>query len=158
MPGPGSTWTGPLQSGTIWNPGDSRGPQNVGLAQLQQTITVQANSTAAVTGILYVPYGSQLADFNIDVLTAWTATTATITIGSAAAGSQYVSALSVKTGGRFASEASLVFTSAQLTAMQNVGANTAVYFTVTSTGATSIGTVFLTMFYAQTVQLTQGAA
>jgi len=160
MAGPGTTITGPLISGSIWNPGDPRGNQNTGLAQLQQSITLQAASAATVTGVLYLPYGSQIDDFNIDTLTAWTSTTAYISVGTAASGTQYLGngTTSAKSAGRLSSEQSLAFTGAQLTAMANIGANTAVYFTMTSTGATNTGTTLCTIFYVQTVQLSQGEA
>ena len=85
----------------------------------------------------------------IDVTTAFdSATSAIITIGTAAAGTQYVGSINAKTAGR----AAITFTAAQLTAMLNVGTNTAVVITVTPVGATTAGAVTVTAFYVQQPQ------
>ena len=78
-----------------------------------------------------------------------TATTVPITIGTAAAGTQYLSATDCISGGR----AALTFTAAQLTAMSDVGSNTSVVMTVDPNGtvSTTQGVYRLTVVYSQKV-------
>jgi hypothetical protein len=144
-------FSGPVLSGDLQQ-GDTNGP-NQGFAVLTQNTSITQNSTTAVSSTLYIPAGSQIINFNIDVLTAFnSATTATLSIGTAAAGTQYVGSVNAKTAGR----ASITFTAAQLAAMNGVsvlGAAAAtsapVVVTVTPVGATSAGYVEVTIIYAQ---------
>ena len=78
-----------------------------------------------------------------------TATAVNATIGTAAAGTQYLSATDVIAGGR----AALTFTAAQLTAMEDVNNNTTIAFTVDPNGtvSTTQGVYRLTVVYAQKV-------
>jgi hypothetical protein len=125
---------------------------NGGYAVLEQTITLTSVSAGtAVSGSINIPSGSQILNFFVDTLTApvaggGTATTAPITIGTAAAGTQYLSATDAFTGGR----AALTFTAAQLTAMSNVGTNTSVFATVDPNGtiSTTQGVFQVTVVYA----------
>lgn len=115
---------------------------NGGYAVLSQTIslTTVAGGTA-VSGSISIPSGSQIINFYVDTLTAPvgdTATTAPITIGTAAAGTQYLSATDCYAAGR----AALTFTAAQLTAMSNVGTNTSVFATVDPNGTVTTQGVF----------------
>lgn len=144
-------FSGPVLSGDLQS-GDTNGP-NQGFAVLMQTTTITQNSTNAVSSTLYIPAGSQILDFNIDVLTAFnSATSATLTIGTAAAGTQYVGSINAKTAGR----AAITFTAAQLAAMSGVSVlgvasptTAPVVVTVTPVGATSAGYVEVTIIYAQ---------
>jgi hypothetical protein len=122
------------------------------LTQLVSVTTVAAGT--AVSGSVTLPASSQILSFNIDqtvdeVVGGGTATAINATIGTAAAGTQYLSATNVVSGGR----ASLTFTAAQLLAMQNIGTNTGVYFTIAPNGtiSTTQGTYVLTVVYAQKV-------
>lgn len=144
--------TGPLLTGDLIS-GQTNGP-NQGFVQLVQTTTITKNSTNAVSSTLYIPAGSIILDFVIDVLTAFnSATSATLSIGTAAGGTQYVSGVDVKTAaGRIAP----TYTAAQLAAMSNqtvlgVAAPTTapVVVTVTPVGATSAGYVNVSVLYAQ---------
>jgi hypothetical protein len=161
MAGPGVTNAGPFISGTIWNPGDARGPVNTGLSVIAQKVTLTQNGTATVTGQINVPDGSQLLAFYIDNTVAWNSgTTAPLTIGLTAGGADFLSGTSLATAGRLAGTA---FTAAQLVAMQQVGAGTTngipIFFTVTPTGtAATAGTTIITLIYIQTVQLNAGTA
>ena len=117
------------------------------------TVTTVAAGTA-VTGSITLPASSQIINFIIDqtvdeAVGGGTATVINATIGTAAAGTQYLSAKDVVSGGRPA----LTFTAAQLLAMQNIGANTGVYFTIAPNGtiSTTQGTYVLTVLYAQKV-------
>ena len=144
-------FSGPVVSGTLQQ-GETDGP-NQGFSVLSQSTSITQNSTTAVSSTLYIPAGSEIIDFNIDVLTAFnSATSATLTIGTAAAGTQYVGSIDAKTAGR----AAITFTAAQLAAMNGVtttgtaAPTTApVVVTVTPVGATSAGYVVVTIIYAQ---------
>jgi hypothetical protein len=139
-------FSGPVVSGTLQQ-GETNGP-NQGFAVLTQSTSITQNSTTAVSSTLYIPAGS-----DIDVLTAFnSATSATLTIGTAAAGTQYVGSIDAKTAGR----AAPTYTAAQLAAMNGVtttgtaAPTTApVVVTVTPVGATSAGYVVVTIIYAQ---------
>ena len=144
-------FSGPVVSGTLQQ-GETDGP-NQGFSVLSQSTSITQNSTTAVSSTLYIPAGSRIVDFNIDVLTAYnSATSATLTIGTAAAGTQYVGSIDAKTAGR----AAPTYTEAQLAAMNGVtttgtaAATTApVVVTVTPVGATSAGYVVVTVLYVQ---------
>lgn len=124
---------------------------NGGYVVLSQTISLTSNSGAAVSGSISIPEGAQIIGFNIDTLTApdagaGTASTAPITIGTVAAGTQYLSATDCFAAGRTA----LSFTAAQLTAMSDVGTNTSVVATVDPNGTilTTQGVWQVTVTYA----------
>lgn len=117
-----------------------------GYVVVSQSNTITQNSTTAVSSTFTLPASSQIIDFYIDVLTAYnSATSATLTIGTAAAGTQYVSGVDAKTGGR----AAPTLTTTQLSNMASIGTNTSVVATVTPVGATSAGSVRVTVVYAQ---------
>jgi hypothetical protein len=126
-----------------------------GFMVLTQTTTATTVSAGtAVTSTITIPADSQIINFFIDCTTTpvvggGTATAVNATIGTAAAGTQYLSATDVIAGGR----ASLSFTAAQLTAMEDVNANTTVAFTVDPNGtvSTTQGVYRLTVVYAQKV-------
>lgn len=126
-------FTGPVVSGDL-QAGETYGP-NQGLSVLTQFVALTQNGTNSVSGTLYIPAGAQIVDFNIDVLTVWNSgTSATLSIGTAAAGTQYVSGVDVKTAaGRIAP----TYTAAQLAAMSGV--------TVTGTVAATVPTVVVTV-------------
>jgi hypothetical protein len=144
-------FSGPVIAGDLQQ-GETNGP-NQGNVILSQSTSITQNSTTAVSSTLYIPAGSQIISFNVDVLTAFnSATSATLTIGTAAAGTQYVSGINAKTAGR----ATITYTAAQLAAMNGetvLGAaaptTAPVVVTVTPSGATSAGYVVVTMLYVQ---------
>ncbi len=120
----------------------------------QTTTATTVAAGTAVTSSITIPADSQIIDFYIDCTTvpvagAGTATAVNATIGTAAAGTQYLSATDVISGGR----AALTFTAAQLTAMSGVGSNTTVAFTIDPNGtvSTTQGVYRLTVVYAQKV-------
>src|SRR5690349_14780995 len=74
---------------------------NTGTVLLMQRVVLTQNSTTAVSATFYLPNNAQIIDWIIDNNPAWdSATSATLTIGTAAAGTQYVSGVNAKTGGR----------------------------------------------------------
>lgn len=123
-----------------------------GFAVLSQTISLTSVAAGTpVSGSISIPAGAQILNFQVDTLIApvaggGTATTAPITIGTAAAGIQYLSATDAFAAGR----AVLTFTAAQLTAMSNVGTNTSVFATVDPNGtvSTTQGVFQVTVVYA----------
>ena len=118
----------------------------------QTTTATTVAAGTAVTSTITLPADSQIIDFKLDtivdeVVGGGTATAINATIGTAAAGTQYLSATDVIGGGRIA----LSFTTAQCAAMDDVGTNTTIYFTVDPDGtiSTTQGVYRLTVIYAQ---------
>jgi len=126
-----------------------------GFVVMSQTTTVTtAAAGTATSATLTLPASSQIIDLVADmtvneVVGGGTATTIPMTIGTAAAGTQYVSSTDVFAGGRIA----LTFTAAQLTAMSDIGTNTSVVVTLDPNGTivTTQGVIRLTVVYAQKV-------
>jgi len=140
-----TTFSGPLASGDK-EAGVSGGP-NVGLAVLSQTMLINRDATLVQSGTLNLPVNSQIVNIICDMLTAYdSATSATLTVGTAAAGTQYASGVNAKTAGRTIP----TFTAAQLAAMDDIGATTPVVATVTSVGQPTVGQVRVTVNYVQT--------
>ena len=140
-----TTWSGPLASGDK-AAGISGGP-NIGLAQLVQYATLGFDATLVQSSTFYLPANSRITGFTIDVLTAYdSATSATLTIGTAAAGTQYVGSVNAKTAGR----AAPTLSAAQLLAMSNISTNTTLVVTITSVGQPTAGSVTVGIQYVQT--------
>ena len=126
-----------------------------GFVVLSQTTTVTtAAAGTATSATITLPASSQIIDFVVDmtvneVVGGGTATTIPMTIGTAAAGTQYVSSTDVFAGGRIA----LTFTAAQLSAMADIGTNQSVVVTLDPNGtiSTTQGVIRLTVVYAQKV-------
>ena len=126
-----------------------------GFVVMSQTTTVTtAAAGTATSATITLPASSQIIDLIADmtvneVVGAGTATTIPMTIGTAAAGTQYVSSTDVFAGGRIA----LTFTAAQLSAMADIGSNTSVVVTLDPNGTivTTQGVIRLTVVYAQKV-------
>src|SRR5690349_24694115 len=117
---------------------------NVGTPLLSQATTLTQNSTTAVSGTLYLPTAAIIVDIIVDVLTAFnSATSAVLTVGTAAAGTRYAGSVNAKTAGPVRP----TFSAAQLTAMASIGSTTPVVVTITPTGATSAGQVKTTILY-----------
>ena len=120
----------------------------------QTTTVTTASAGTATSATLTLPAYSQIIDFFVDTIQdesvgGGTATAINATIGTAAAGTQYLSATDVIGGGRIA----LSFTTAQCAAMDDIGTNTSVVITVDPNGtiSTTQGIYRLTVVYAQTV-------
>ena len=126
-----------------------------GFVVMSQTTTVTtAAAGTATSATLTLPASSQIIDFYADVVQneavgGGTATAIAMTIGTAAAGTQYVSSTDVFAGGRIA----LTFTAAQLTAMSDIGSSTSVVVTLDPDGtiSTTQAILRLTVVYAQKV-------
>jgi hypothetical protein len=126
---------------------------NQGMCLLTQVVELIQSSTATVTVTAFVPKHSQIVDFLVDTTVTWnSATSATLTIGTAAADTAYlggITSLTTVTAGS-GRVYPTTFTQAQLTSMLDVGSTESVAFSVTPVGATSAGTTFVTMRYIQT--------
>jgi hypothetical protein len=137
-------FSGPLASGDIQA---GAAGVNVGLAVLSQTMLINFDATLVQNGTINLPVNSQIVNVICDVLTAYnSATSATLTVGTAAAGTQYASGVNAKTAGRTIP----TFTAAQLAAMDDTGTNEGVFATVTSVGQPTAGQVRVTVNYVQT--------
>jgi hypothetical protein len=143
---PGTVFSGPVVSGDKFGANVSGLGPDVGLSVCMQQVTLNQNGATAVSVTAYFPKHSVLIDVLIDTLTAWnSATSDTLSVGTAAAGTQYVSGVDVKAA---ASRIRPTFTAAQLAAM--LDASDAVVATVTPVGAASAGQTVVTYIYAQT--------
>jgi hypothetical protein len=92
-----SYFQGAIRSGD----GVSDSATGVGTAALSQTAVVAFDTTLVQGTTFSLPKGAQIVDIIVDVLTAYnSATSATITAGTASAGTQYAGAVDGKTAGR----------------------------------------------------------
>lgn len=140
----GSYFQNAIKSGD----GFSETATGVGTAVLSQTAVIDFNATLTSQATFVLPVGAQIVDAKFDTLTAFnSATSATGTLGSASAGTQYAGAVDAKTAGR----ATPTFSAAQLATMDGIGSNTTVYATITSVGQPTAGQVRVTVFYVPTV-------
>lgn len=139
-----TTFSGPLASGDI-NAGKTGGP-NLGLAVLSQTVLIDFDATLVQDATVYLPYGSQIVQTLVDVLTQYnSATSATVSIGTSSGATTYASGVNAKTGVRVIPTQ----TAAQLAAMDDIGTNGTVVATVTSVGQPTAGQVRVTYLYVQ---------
>ena len=140
-----TTWSGPLASGD--RPAGTSGGSNVGLAVLSQTALINFDATLVQNATFQLPRASHIVQIIPDVLTAFnSATSATLSVGTASGGTQYVSGVDAKTAGR----AAPTLTAAQLAAMDDIGTDRSVVATVTSVGQPTAGLVRVTILYVQT--------
>lgn len=153
-----STFSGPVLSGTVrYNT-----YKNVGNSVITQTATITQNSTNVVSATFYIPGTSQLIDILVDPIVAFdSVTSAVLSVGTAAAGTQYASGVDVKGS---TTRVRPTFTLTQLTNMAATAVDSTataaatpggnhpistVVATVTPTGATTAGQVRVTLIYAQ---------
>lgn len=116
----------------------------VGTAVMSQTALIGFDADLVQEATFTLPVGAQIEDVLIDVLTAYdSATSATLTIGTASAGTQYAGSVNAKTAARTRP----TFSAAQLAAMDDIGTTTSVYVTITSVGQPTAGSVRATIQY-----------
>jgi hypothetical protein len=134
---------GALQAGA--NP--SKYLTQYGNAVFAQTSTNSGVATLVQDISFTLPANSQIVRITADVLTAYdSATSATLSAGTASGGTQYVSGVNAKTAGR----AAPTLSAAQLLAMANITTNTTVVATITSVGQPTAGSVRVTVEYVIT--------
>jgi hypothetical protein len=140
-----TTFSGPLITGD--RPAGYTGGPNLGYVVLTQTFLLNYDATLVQNGTINLPYNSQITNIFCDVLTAYnSATSATLTVGTASAGTQYASGVNAKTAGRTLP----TFTAAQLANLASTGTNGPLVATVTSVGQPTAGQVRVTVQYVQT--------
>lgn len=128
----------------------TRGPSetatDVSYATFIQVATLQAATVTNVDTTITLPSGAQIVNIYVDSTVAWTATGAvTLTAGITAGGTEYITSVDLKTVTRGAP----TLTAAQLSAMQNIGNNTALVLRANSaSGANATGTTKVTVLYA----------
>lgn len=145
---PGAAYAGPVVTGNRLGPSVTGVGPNQGLSVGMQEIVLNANAGNAVSGTAYLPKHSVILDIICDTLTAWnSATSDTLSVGTAAADTTYASGVDVKGG---AARIRPTFSAAQLSAMQDTGSNEAVVATVTPVGSAAAGQTVVTIVYAQT--------
>lgn len=148
--------SGPLQAGTVpvtTQAGGTvaAGTGNVGTAILAQTITLTRDATLTQTASIYLPKNAQIVSTIVDEDVAYdSATSATITIGKTAAGTDFASGINGKTGGRVTT----THTATQTTNMKDIGTTTGspsvqVFAQCVSVGQPTVGTVRITILYVQ---------
>lgn len=137
-----STFSGPIKAGTLR---DAPGA-NVGTAVLVQTGTLARDATLVQSLTFTLPANAQILDLYADPTVLYdSATSATLSIGTAAAGTQYAGSLDVKTGAR----KRMTLTVAEALAMKDITTNTSVVFTVTSVGQPTVGSLACVVIYKQ---------
>jgi predicted alternative tryptophan synthase beta-subunit len=120
---------------------------------LSQTVNVTTTADGlAVSGSIKLPAYSNILRYSVDqivdeVVGGGTMTTIPVTVGTAAAGAQYMTSTDMVGGGR----ANATLTTAQLLAMANIGTNISVFLTVDPNGTivTTQGVYRLTVEYTQ---------
>jgi hypothetical protein len=125
---------------------------NFGYAVFSQSTTATTTSDGlAVSATLTLQAGSQIISYFVDTVQdeavgGGTMTTIPITVGIAAAGTEYMSSTNMVAGGR----AAPTLTTAQLAAMADIGSNTSVVMTVDPNGTilTTQGIYRLTVIYS----------
>lgn len=138
----GTYMTGPFQTGT----GLDNTGTDTGTVVLSKTALINFDATLVQNATFTLPADAQIVDFYVDALIGFdSATSATLSAGTASGGTQYLSGLNVKTTGRKANG----FSAAQLAAMDDIDANTSVVTTVTSVGQPTAGQVRVTVVYVQ---------
>ena len=144
-------FSGPVIAGTKTT-GETNGP-NQGYVALEQFGNISYDATLVQSLHLYVPPGCRIDNIVIDVLTAYnSATSATLSVGITAGGTEYASGVNAKTAGRVTP----TFTAAQLGKMSGQSilgvadpVVTDIYVTVTSVGQPTAGYLTARISYAQ---------
>lgn len=154
----GTTLTGPIMAGTIFN-SDGTGTlagvgnvtnatQNIGYASMvQSAVITQASGGCAIT----IPAQSQITDIYLMVTTPWTGAATTCGIGTTASATAFTTAGAVTATTRGQITVTPGTGATQIGNWDNVG-NTDVQLFVTSTN-TGSGVGTLTVFYVQGINL-----
>lgn len=124
-----------------------------GFVVVSQTTTVSSIAAGtAVTGSVTIPANSQIVEIFADKIVDWvvgggSATALNVSAGSSSGGAQYLPATDMASIARTTG----TMTVATVAAMDDVGSNTVVYFTVDPNGtvSTTQATIRFTVVYAQ---------
>lgn len=134
-----TTFSGPLRVGD-----KDSAPSNLGTTVLSQRKTVSRNATLVSDATFTLPANATIVDAFADPTTLFdSATSATLSFGTASGGTQYGGSMDVKTAGRKRP----TLTIAQAAAMANITTNTSLVATVTSVGQPTVGAVDVVVLY-----------
>jgi hypothetical protein len=142
-----TTFSGPIKAGTV-REGAS---VNVGTAVLAQRY-VSGDLTGTEAGNVDVtafrlPAGATITDIVIDATTAFTAGTATVSVGSTSGGAELAAAVAITAGGRFRGTATAA---TQAAWKLSTTADTTVYIrNVVGSATLTAGAFTLTVLYTQ---------
>jgi hypothetical protein len=137
-----STFSGPLKAGTVREGASA----NVGSAVMVQTAEITFDADLTQEATMYLPQNAEIIGINSVTQVAYnSATSATLTVGTASAGTQFAGSLNVKNTGNQAAAP----TAAQGVLWRDIGTSTTLVATVTSVGQPSAGKVTVVVTYRQ---------
>jgi hypothetical protein len=138
-----STFSGPLKAGTVREGAGA----NVGTAMLVQNTVVTYDADLVQDGAaITLPANAEILDVIVTPTVFYNSgTSATLSIGTASAGTQFASSVDVKTGG----PKRPTTTAAQAALWRDIGSSTTFIPTVTSVGQPTAGTVTVSVVYRQ---------
>jgi hypothetical protein len=147
--GLGTSFAGPVIVGPRNGPkSDGTLGANQGIALCAQVVTLASNGSSVVDATLYLPNHTQIVDIIVDTTTAWnSATSDTLSVGTASGGTQYASGVDVKAG---AARIRPTFSTTQLANMADTGTTQTVVVSVTPVGSAAAGSTIVTVIYRQT--------
>lgn len=140
-------FTGPLEVGTAPSTDtvDGKGPVILAQTVLINHVVESGGGNDNVDTTLTLPANAQIVNIFVDTLTAWnSATSAGLTIGTAAGGTELLGSSDVKSNGRETTAP----TAAQLAVWSDISTNTTVHIRVAQVGNTSAGQARVTVLYA----------
>lgn len=142
-----TTFSGPIKAGTV-REGASPNVGTAVLAQRYSTGDMTGTGTGNVDTLAFrLPAGATIVDIVVDATTAFTAGTATVSVGTASGGAQLMAAVAVTAGGRFRGTATAA---TQAAWALSTTADTTVYVrTVVGTDTLTAGAFTLTVLYTQ---------
>lgn len=137
-----STFSGPIKAGDVREGAFA----NVGSVEMVQTAEIAVDATLVQSATMYVPANSEIIDIYVLGQEAYdSATSAGLTVGKTAAGTDFLASVNVKNTG--IQRATL--TTAQAVLWRNVTTNTKIVATVTSVGQPTTGKVTVVVKYRQ---------
>jgi hypothetical protein len=140
-------FTGPLEVGTAAGTEVTAGK---GYAVLSQTVLINhvvesGGGNDEVDATVTLPANAQILQIFVDTLTAWNSvTSAGLTVGTAAGGTQILGSSDVKSDGRETTAP----TAAQLAVWDDIGSSTTMHVRVAQVGNTSAGQARVTFVYS----------
>lgn len=148
-----TTFSGPVRAGNIRN----NAYKNVGSAILSQSTQVPFNATLTSTSTpIYIPAASQIIDIRITTTVVYdSATSATLTVGKTAAGTEYAGG-NAKTAGLVTTTVSAAQAANWLSTPSDVTSTTTgsfptsvIYAQIVSVGQPTAGNAVVTVLYTQ---------
>jgi hypothetical protein len=140
-------FTGPLEVGTAAGTEVVAGKGYATLAQtvLLDHVVESGGGNDEVDATVTLPVNAQILQIFVDTLTAWNSvTSAGLTVGTAAGGTQILGSSDVKSNGRETTAP----TAAQLAVWDDIGSSTTMHVRVAQVGNTSAGQARVTFVYS----------